>query len=159
MQEDSLNGELGNSSRKILVADDDEMSVEFFDVMLSKLGFIVQRAGDGVEALEKVRQFKPDLILLDNIMPRMSGWELTRLLKGDPLYQDIPIIMFSALDDVKDKVDALELGVDDYITKPFNFSEVLARVRAALRRSERIAVQLERSGFGENPAEESSQGV
>jgi DNA-binding response OmpR family regulator len=64
--------------------------------------------------------------------------------------------MLSALGDVKEKVEAFELGAADYITKPFNFSEVLARVRAALRRSERIAVQLERSGFGENPAEESS---
>jgi DNA-binding response OmpR family regulator len=75
----------------------------------------------------------PDLVLLDNIMPRMSGWELTKILKADARYKEIPIIMFSALDDVKDKVEGFELGVDDYITKPFNFSEVLARIRAVLR--------------------------
>jgi DNA-binding response OmpR family regulator len=83
--------------------------------------------------MEKVKKFLPDLILLDNVMPKMSGWEVTKTLKNDPKYQDIPIIMFSALNDVKDKVAGFELGVDDYITKPFNFSEVLARIRATLR--------------------------
>jgi DNA-binding response OmpR family regulator len=104
--------------------------------MLSKLGFVVEKAVDGVEALEKVKRFYPDLILLDNIMPKMSGWELTKILKGDPKFREIPIIMLSALDDVKDKVEGFELGIDDYITKPFNFSEVLARIRAVLRNRE-----------------------
>jgi DNA-binding response OmpR family regulator len=107
--------------------------------MLSKLGFMVEEAGDGEEALEKVKQFLPDLILLDNLMPKMSGWEVTKTLKNDPQYAQIPIIMFSALDDVKDKVAGFELGVDDYITKPFNFSEVLARIRAVLRNRELFA--------------------
>jgi CheY-like chemotaxis protein len=107
--------------------------------MLSKLGFIVEKAGDGMEALEKVKRFFPDLILLDNIMPKMSGWELTKILKKDPKFQEIPIIMLSALDDVKDKVEGFELGVDDYITKPFNFSEVLARIRVVLRNRELFA--------------------
>jgi response regulator RpfG family c-di-GMP phosphodiesterase len=74
--------------------------------------------------------------MLDNIMPRMSGWEVTKTLKNDPKFREIPIIMFSALDDVKDKVEGFELGVDDYITKPYNFSEVLARIRAVLRNRE-----------------------
>jgi DNA-binding response OmpR family regulator len=120
--------------------------------MLSKLGFIVEEAGDGVEALEKVKRFFPDLILLDNIMPKMSGWELTKILKNDPKYQEIPIIMFSALDDVKDKVEGFELGVEDYITKPFNFSEVLARIRVVLRNRElfaQIAVRSSRLSLAE----------
>ena len=122
-----------NVQKKILIVDDETINLDFFDVMLSKLGFMVEKAEDGMEALDKVKRFSPDLILLDNIMPRMSGWELTRILKNDVKYRDIPIIMFSALDDVKDKVEGFELGVDDYITKPFNFSEVLARIRAVLR--------------------------
>jgi DNA-binding response OmpR family regulator len=92
--------------------------------------------------LEQVRRFLPDLIILDNIMPKMSGWEVTKTLKNSDDYKefrDIPIIMFSAMDDVKDKVEGFELGVDDYITKPYNFSEVLARIRAVLRNRELFA--------------------
>jgi DNA-binding response OmpR family regulator len=128
-----------NTQRKILIVDDETINLDFFDVMLSKLGFTVEKANDGVEALEKVKRFSPDIILLDNIMPNMSGWEVTKILKNDPKYREIPIVMFSALDDVKDKVEGFELGVDDYITKPFNFSEVLARIRAVLRNRELYA--------------------
>jgi DNA-binding response OmpR family regulator len=122
-----------NTRKKILIVDDEQLNLEFFEVMLSKLGFVVEKANDGVEAVERVKHFYPDLILLDNIMPRMSGWEVTKTLKNDPKYRDIPIVMFSALDDVKDKLEGYELGVEDYITKPFNFSEVLARIRVVLR--------------------------
>jgi CheY-like chemotaxis protein len=125
-----------NSHKRILIVDDEPINLEFFEVMLSKLGFTVEKADDGVEALERVKRFHPDLILLDNIMPKMSGWELTKILKADPIFREIPIIMLSALDDVKDKVEGFEMGVDDYITKPFNFSEVLARIRAVLRNRE-----------------------
>lgn len=128
-----------NTQKKILIVDDEIINLDFFDVMLTKLGFSVEKANDGVEALEKVKRFLPNLILLDNIMPRMSGWELTKVLKSDAKYKDIPIVMFSALDDVKDKVEGFELGIDDYITKPFNFSEVLARIRAVLRNRELYA--------------------
>jgi DNA-binding response OmpR family regulator len=141
-----------NTQKKILIVDDETINLEFFEVMLSKLGFIVEKAGDGMEALEKVKRFFPDLILLDNIMPKMSGWELTKILKNDPKFHEIPIVMFSALDDVKDKVEGFELGVDDYITKPFNFSEVLARIRAVLRNRElfaQIAVRASRLSLAE----------
>jgi DNA-binding response OmpR family regulator len=125
-----------SARKKILIVDDEPINLDFFDVMLTKLGFSVEKADDGLEALEKAKRFYPDLILLDNIMPKMSGWELTKILKGDPKFREIPIIMLSALDDVKDKVEGFELGVEDYITKPFNFSEVLARIRAVLRNHE-----------------------
>jgi len=128
-----------SAQKKILVVDDDVMNADFFDVMLSKLGFTVDKAGDGVEALERLKKFVPDIILLDNIMPNMSGWEFLKILKNDPKYKEIPIFMISALDDVKDKVESFELGVDDYITKPFNFAEVLARIRAVLRNRELFA--------------------
>ncbi|MCL2066410.1 MAG: response regulator [Treponema sp.] len=128
-----------NTGKKILIVDDESINREFFEVMLSKLGFVVEQADDGIEALEKVKTFHPDLILLDNVMPRMSGWEVTKTLKKDEEYKNIPIIMFSALDDVKDKVIGFELGVDDYITKPFNFAEVLARIKVTLRNRELFA--------------------
>ena len=125
-----------NAQKKILIVDDEELNLDFFELMLSKLGFIVEKAKDGMDALEKAKRFLPDLILLDNIMPRMSGWELTKKLKSDVRFSNIPIIMLSALDDIKDKIEGYELGIDDYITKPFNFSEVLARIRVVLRNKE-----------------------
>jgi DNA-binding response OmpR family regulator len=131
---------------KILIVDDEPINLEFFDVMLSNLGFKIEKAADGEEALQKVTETDPDLILLDNIMPRMTGWEVTKKLKQDKeyrKYRQTPIIMFSAMDNVKDKVDGLELGVDDYITKPFTFLEVLARIRAVLR-SRELAKQVAR---------------
>jgi DNA-binding response OmpR family regulator len=139
--------------KKILIVDDDEINLEFFKVMLSKLGFVVEVSNNGEDALEKVKSFFPDLILLDNIMPGMSGWELTKIIKGDPKYSGISLIMFSALDDVKDKVAGFDLGIDDYITKPFNFSEVLARIRAVLRNRElfaQIAVRESRLSLAED---------
>ncbi len=124
---------------KILIIDDEQINLDFFDVMLTRLGFEVLMAVDGEEGLEMIREHHPDLIILDNIMPRLTGWELTKMLKRDDdfaEYRDIPIIMFSAMDAVKDKIEGFELGIDDYIIKPFNFSEVLARIRAVLRNHE-----------------------
>jgi DNA-binding response OmpR family regulator len=124
---------------KILIVDDEQINLDFFEVMLTKLGFDVVKAADGEEALDVVQEEEPDVIVLDNIMPRLSGWEVTRMLKQDEEYRAfsrIPIIMFSAMDDVKDKIEGFELGVEDYITKPFNFSEVLARIKAVLRNRE-----------------------
>jgi len=122
-----------NTQKKILVVDDETVNLDFFEVMLSKLGFIVEKCDNGLEVIEKVKKFLPDLIILDNIMPGMTGREISKILKNDPGLKSISIIMLSALDDVKDKVAGFEAGVDDYITKPFNFTEVLARINAVLR--------------------------
>lgn len=133
------------NKRRILIVDDEPINLEFFEVMLSKLGFKVGKAVDGLDALEKVVEFKPDLIILDNIMPNLTGWEVTKKLKNDAEYKafhSVPIIMFSAMDNVNDKIEGLELGVDDYITKPFVFREVLARIRAVLRHRE-LTLQLQ----------------
>jgi len=141
-----------SSQKKILIADDDVINLDFFDVMLSKLGFVVEKTDNGNEVMEKVKKFFPDLIILDNIMPGLTGWEITKMLKSDPTYNRIPIIMLSVLDDVKDKVAGFEAGVDDYITKPFNFSEVLARINAVLRNHElfeQIAVREARLALAE----------
>ncbi len=131
---------------RILIVDDEPINLEFFDVMLSKLGFQVEKAVDGEEALEKIQSCSPDLIILDNIMPKLSGWEVTRMLKHEPAYRrwrGTPVIMFSAMNEVKDRIEGFEQGVDDYITKPFNFAEVLARIRAVLR-SRELSMQLTR---------------
>lgn len=123
----------------ILIIDDEQINLDFFDVMLSRLGFKVLLSSSGEEGLEIIKEHCPDLIILDNIMPRLTGWELTKMLKQDEsyaAYKDIPIIMFSAMDAVKDKIEGFNLGIEDYITKPFNFSEVLARIRAVLRSHE-----------------------
>jgi len=141
-----------STQKKILIADDDVINLDFFDVMLSKLGFVVEKTDNGSEVMEKVKKFFPDLIILDNIMPGITGWEITKILKSDPTYNRIPIIMLSVLDDVKDKVAGFEAGVDDYITKPFNFSEVLARISAVLRNHElfdQIAVREARLALAE----------
>jgi len=124
---------------KILIVDDERINLEFFQVMLSRLGYSVITAEDGDEALELIVRERPDLVLLDNILPGKTGWEVTREVKQDEQYREIadtPIIMFSAMDDVEDKVEGFELGIEDYITKPFNFSEVLARIQAVLRQHE-----------------------
>jgi len=122
-----------NARKKILIADDETINLDFFEVMLSKLGFVVEKCDNGSDVLDKVKKFLPDLIILDNIMPGMTGREITKILKNDPNFKEISIIMLSALDDVKDKVAGFDAGVDDYITKPFNFTEVLARINAVLR--------------------------
>jgi PleD family two-component response regulator len=132
---------------KILIVDDEQINLDFFDVMLTKLGFVVEKAEDGEEALEKVMEVRPDLIILDNIMPKLSGWEVTRILKQSEEYaevREVPVIMFSAMDDVKDKIEGFDLGIEDYITKPFNFSEVLARIKAVLRGRELSQQVIER---------------
>lgn len=130
---------MNDPAAKILIVDDERINVEFFEVMLSRLGYDVATAGDGDSALDIIVADRPDLVLLDNILPGRTGWDITRLIKKDERYADVAdtaIVMFSAMDEVEDKVEGFELGIDDYITKPFNFSEVLARIQAVLRQRE-----------------------
>jgi DNA-binding response OmpR family regulator len=126
-------------SKKILVVDDEPLTLEFFDITLSKLGFEVIKAQDGAEALEKVKLYNPDLMLLDNMLPKITGFEITQIIKKDKEFQEfkgLPIVMFSALNDSESKIMGLEMGIEDYITKPFNFSEVLARIRNIIKQKE-----------------------
>jgi DNA-binding response OmpR family regulator len=135
-----------SASKKILIVDDEEINLDFFEVMLGNLGFEVFTAKNGDEGLEAVRKHKPHLVILDNMMPRKTGWEVTKILKTNPDYAafaETPIIMFSAMDDTRDKVEGFSLGVDDYITKPFNFNEVFARIKTVLRNRDLIN-QIER---------------
>lgn len=123
----------GELRGRILVADDEKVDVEFFQVMLTKLGYTVETAYNGQEVLEKIPVFHPDVLLLDLVMPKLNGFQVARKLKTDESTADIPIIVLSAISDIDKKVDMLELGIDDYIIKPFNFIEILARIRNALR--------------------------
>ena len=122
------------SGSTILVVDDERNIVQLARLYLRNEGYQVETAANGREALEKVRQTSPSLILLDLMMPEMDGWEVCKQLRKT---SDVPIIMLTARDDDIDKVVGLELGADDYVTKPFNPRELVARVKAVLRRTER----------------------
>jgi len=118
---------------RILVVDDVPDNVEILDARLSSRGYAVQTAADGAEALRCVREQPPHLILLDVMMPGMDGHQVARLIKDDEGLPFIPIILVTALNEAEDVVQGLESGADDYISKPYNFRELEARVRAMLR--------------------------
>jgi two-component system alkaline phosphatase synthesis response regulator PhoP len=121
-------------AQRILVVDDDQQLARLVRAYLEQAGYRVETAADGAAALRAIRQDRPDLVLLDLMLPDRDGWEITRLLRADPQWQDLPIIMLTARVEDSDKILGLELGADDYITKPCNPREVLARVRTVLRR-------------------------
>lgn len=118
--------------RKILVVDDERAIVESLEYALERDGYKVLRAFDGAEALKIFRSQKPDLIILDLMLPIMSGEEVCRLVRKE---SSVPIIMLTAKDSEIDRVVGLEIGADDYVTKPFSIRELVARVRALFRRT------------------------
>jgi two-component system alkaline phosphatase synthesis response regulator PhoP len=120
---------------RILVVDDDREIVRLLRAYLEKDGYRVLAAEDGARALQLVRAERPDLVLLDLMMPGRDGWEVTRIMRADPGLAQTPVIMLTARVEDQDKIVGLEIGADDYVVKPFNPREVLARVRAVLRRS------------------------
>jgi phosphate regulon transcriptional regulator PhoB len=122
--------------RTVLVADDDKDITDLVNYNLTREGFSVLVAYDGLEALEIARKKRPDIVILDWMMPEMDGLEVCRRLRQHPDTGSIPIIMLTAKSDTLDKVLGLEMGADDYLTKPFHIRELLARVRAILRRLE-----------------------
>lgn len=118
---------------KILVVDDNPQNLELLQAFLETLPAKVMTAVDGVDCLEKVKQFSPDLILLDIMMPRMSGFQVCKQLKNDPATRDIQIIMVTALNELGDIEQATECGTDDFVSKPVNKFELLTRVKSLLR--------------------------
>jgi two-component system cell cycle response regulator len=122
-----------NSKRRILVVDDHEDNVEVLRARLEARGYDVRGANSGQEALDTVKEWIPDLILLDVMMPDMDGLEVVKRLKADRSLPFIPVIMQTALDSTERMVAGLEAGADDYVTKPINFAELEARVRSLLR--------------------------
>jgi two-component system KDP operon response regulator KdpE len=121
-----------DAQRNILVVDDEPQITRVLRTALSGHGYIVRTAGDGSEALEVMRQWTPDLVITDLSMPNMGGLELCRRIRSKSA---VPIIVLSVRDEEKLKVEALDSGADDYVTKPFNINELVARVRAGLRRT------------------------
>ena len=121
---------------KILVVDDERSIVEAVRYSLERAGFRVAAASDGEEALERCRAEAPDLMVLDLMLPGLDGLEVCRILRGDNATRGVPIIMLTVKGQEMDKIVGLELGADDYMTKPFSPRELVARVRAILRRTE-----------------------
>ena len=120
---------------RILVVDDDRDIVRLVSSYLEKAGYEVVKAYDGETALHVLRREQPKLVILDLMLPDRDGWDVARLVRSDPALAATPIIMLTARVEDNDKIIGLEIGADDYITKPFNPREVVARVRALLRRS------------------------
>lgn len=119
-------------SQKVLVVEDDNNIAELLRLYLQKDGFEVSHAADGGKAVEMAREIQPDLVLLDIMLPVMDGWQVCRELRKT---MKMPIIMLTAKGETEDKVSGLEMGADDYIVKPFEVKELLARVHAVLRRT------------------------
>ena len=118
---------------KILVADDIKQNVKLLRVILTASEFDVIEAYDGEEALEKAKSENPDLILLDIMMPKLTGYEVCQQLRANGTTKSIPIVMITALHEMDDRIKGIEAGADDFISKPFNKTELLARVKALLR--------------------------
>lgn len=118
---------------RVLVVDDEELNREIFEAMLAPFGYRVESARDGQEALEKVSEFEPDLILLDIMMPRMDGFEVLARLKEEPRTRGIPVVVVTALGGTEDRVEAFNRGADDFLSKPVDHMELRARVRSLLK--------------------------
>ena len=122
-------------AQKILVVDDDRQIARLVTSYLQQAGYDVNTAYDGETALAQVHHDRPDLLILDLMLPDRDGWDVTRAIRADQTTADLPVIMLTARVEDTDKIVGLELGADDYVTKPFNPREVVARVRAVLRRA------------------------
>jgi DNA-binding response OmpR family regulator len=130
----------------ILVVEDEPSLQETLVYNLKKQGYSVEAAGDGRSAVEAARRLKPDLIVLDIMLPELDGFEVTKLLRRE---MNVPILMLTARDDEIDRVVGLEMGADDYLTKPFSMRELLARVKAQLRRAQILRDELGKSRSSE----------
>src|SRR6266702_8927488 len=131
--------------RKVLVVDDEPVLVETIAYNLEQAGYEVMTAADGASALEVARREQPDLVILDIMLPQMDGLEVCRLLRREDSTATTPIMMLTARGEEIDKVVGLEDGADDYVTKPFGRRELLARVKALLRRADYVPPDAEKS--------------
>jgi len=120
---------------KVLVIDDDNNAIEFIKLGLKYEGFQVESSDTGEDGLVAAQRLNPGLIILDILLPDLDGLEVCNRLRSNPTTRDIPILMLTAKDDVRDRVTGLQQGADDYLAKPFDFDELVARIRAILRRA------------------------
>lgn len=119
---------------KVLIVDDSPTVLEKIVTILQKHGLVVQVAHDGIEAIEMLKQYHPDIVVLDIVMPRMNGYELCRRLKGDPKTQDVPVVICSEKGEEFDRYWAMKQGADAYIAKPFQEKELLATIKQLLNK-------------------------
>jgi two-component system response regulator MprA len=122
---------------KVLVVDDEDNIIELIRLGLRYEGFQVEVASDGEQGITLAQRINPDLVILDLMMPGIDGLEVTRRLRSNPTTRDVPILMLTAKDEVGDRILGLQTGADDYLTKPFDFYELLERIKAILRRQSR----------------------
>ena len=122
-------------SLSILIADDEPNQLELLAFNLSKAGYVVHKAHDGQQASDMISTLRPDLVILDWMMPHLSGIDLCKELRKSDEFKDLPVIMLSARGEEGDKTFGLDSGADDYITKPFSPRELIARIKAILRRT------------------------
>jgi DNA-binding response OmpR family regulator len=135
----------------VLVVDDDPVILKLLEVNFEMEGFQVVRAADGAEGLERAREVRPDIVVLDVMMPRMTGYEVAKALREDAGTAHIPIIFVTARAQSSDVERGMELGVDDYVTKPFDPLDLIARVNTLLARSRRVDTE------SEGPSAQSSE--
>lgn len=131
---------------KILVVDDEADIVHLLKYNLSKERFSVFTAKDGEEGLSKIKEIVPDLVILDVVMPKLHGTEVCRIIKSDERYKNIPVIMLTAKSTEKNIVDGLNIGADDYVTKPFSIKVLISRVKALLRRNQEVKKEILKIG-------------
>lgn len=141
----------GLADCRVLLVDDNQQNLELLEAYVEDLGCEIATARDGVEALQAVQARRPDVILLDVMMPRMSGFQTCLKLKGDPVTRSIPILMVTALHEVADVERAREAGADDFVTKPVNKVDLLARIRTLARLGREHRVQRDRAAGGPTP--------
>ena len=127
---------LSDTRQKILIVDDELDALTALKRALESDNYNVVEAVDGLSAIKKIKTEKPDIVLLDLMMPEIDGFEVCKRLKSDPLYKHVPIIMLTAKGEINDKIEGIEMGADDYITKPFNLNEIRARIKMVLRRAQ-----------------------
>lgn len=151
-----LNSETFLPQSTVLIVDDNPQNVELLQAFLESLPVKLVTASDGVEALERVAEHSPDLILLDIMMPRMSGFQVCRKIKSDPHTRDIQILMVTALNELGDIEQATECGTDDFVSKPVNKFELLTRVKSLLR-VRHLKSELERALTYLNEIEDDSE--
>jgi len=120
---------------KIFIIEDESSIIKLIEHNLKKNGFIVSSSANGNDGLKELKKFHPDLLLLDWMLPDLSGIEICKNIRKDNSFKHLPIIMLTAKGEVEDKIKGLDSGVDDYLTKPFSFNELMARIKAVIRRS------------------------